>query len=107
MFVNYKLNGPLKGWTVGVGGTWHSQEEYFSGVTHGSGQIETNALGQLIVAYAPSEFFLNAFAKYEWKRWGYNQFIQLNGYNLTNNNQLYGLIYNQGISGRVSYGLHF
>jgi iron complex outermembrane recepter protein len=107
LFANYKFNGPLKGWTVGVGGIWHSQSEYFSGVTHGSGQIETNALGQLIVAYAPSEYFINAFVKYEWKSWGYNQFIQLNGYNLNNNNQLYGLIYNQGISGRATYGIRF
>jgi iron complex outermembrane recepter protein len=107
LFSNYKLTGMLRGWTVGVGGTWHSQEEYFSGITHGSGQLETNALGQLIVAYAPSEYFINAFAKYEWKKWGYNQFIQVNGYNLTNNNQLYGLIYNDGISGRITYGIHF
>jgi iron complex outermembrane receptor protein len=107
LFANYKFSGMLKGWTVGLGGTWHSQEEYFSGVTHGSGQIETNSAGDLIVAYAPSEYFINAFVKYDWKSWGYNQFIQLNGYNLTNNNQLYGLIYNAPITGKLTYGIRF
>ncbi len=107
LFANYKFNGALRGWTVGVGGQWHSQEEYFSGITHGSGQIETNAAGLLIVAYAPSEFFLNAFVKYDWRSWGYSQFIQLNGYNLTDNNQLYGLIYNTPITGKITYGIKF
>ena len=107
LFTNYKFDGALKGWTVGIGGIWHSQEEYFSGVTHGSGQIETNAAGLLIVAYAPSEFFLNGFVKYEWKQWGYNQFLQLNAYNLTNNNQLYGLLYNEPLTAKLTYGIRF
>ena len=59
------------------------------------------------MAYAPSEFFLNAFVKYDWRSWGYSQFIQLNGYNLTDNNQLYGLIYNTPITGKITYGIKF
>jgi outer membrane receptor protein involved in Fe transport len=107
LFTNYKFGGALKGLTVGLGESWHSQEEYFSGVTHGSGQIETNAAGLLIVAYAPSEFFLDGFAKYEWRSWGYHQFLQLNVYNITDNNQLYGLIYNEPITAKLTYGVSF
>jgi len=107
VFVNYKFGGRLKGLTAGLGGTWHSQEAYFSGVTHGSGQAEINTAGQPIVVYSPSQMLLNLFAKYEWKRWGYNQFVQLNVNNVTNDTKLYGLIYSSPLTVRMSYGIGF
>ncbi len=107
VFVNYKFGGQLKGWTIGAGGNWHSQEQYFSGVTHGSGQVETNAAGLIIVAYGPSEFNLDAFAKYEWRSWGHNQFAQLNVYNVLDNKDLNGLLYNVPITAKLTYGISF
>jgi iron complex outermembrane receptor protein len=106
-FINYKFGGQLKGWTAGIGETWHSQEQYFSGVTHGSGQVETNAAGFLIVAYSPSELNINGFAKYEWKSWGYGQFLQLNIYNLLDDKKLYGFGYTVPITAKVTYGVNF
>jgi iron complex outermembrane recepter protein len=106
-FVNYKFSGRLKGLSAGIGGTWHSQEAYFSGVTHGSGQAEINTAGQPIVVYSPSQALLNLFAKYEWKRWGYNQFVQVNVNNLTNDTKLYGLIYSYPMTAKISYGIAF
>ena len=106
-FVNYKLHGRLKGLTAGVGGNWHSQEAYFSGVTHGSGQAEINTAGQPIVVYSPSQLLLNVFAKYEWKRWGYEQFVQLNVNNVLNDTKQYGLIYSSPMTAKVTYGIAF
>ncbi len=107
LFTNLKLWGPLKGWTVGVGETWHSQEQYYSGVTHGSGQTETNAAGQLIVAYGPSQFNMDGFIKYDWKSWGYNQSVQVNVYNMLDDKELNGFIYTNPITAKVTYGIRF
>jgi outer membrane receptor protein involved in Fe transport len=107
LWMNYKFGGQLKGVSVGVGGTWHSQEEFFSGVTHGSGQVEINTAGQPIVAYSPSQVLINLFAKYEWKRWGHNQFVQLNVDNVLDDQKLYGLIYSTPLTARISYGIKF
>ena len=108
LWANYKFtDGRLKGLTVGIGGTWHSQEEFYSGVTHGSGQTEINTAGQPIIAYSPSQLLLNLFAKYEWKRWGHNQFVQLNVNNLLNDQKLYGLIYSTPLTARIEYGIRF
>jgi iron complex outermembrane recepter protein len=108
LFINYKFNrGELNGLTLGLGGNWHSQEQYYSGVTHGSGQVETNAAGQLIVAYGPSMFNMDAFAKYEWKRWGYHQFIQGNVYNVLDDKTLNGFVYTNPITAKLTYGISF
>ena len=108
LWANYKFtDGRLKGLTVGIGGTWHSQEEFYSGVTHGSGQTEINTAGQPIIAYSPSQLLLNLFAKYEWKRWGHNQFVQLNVNNLLNDQKLYSLIYSTPLTARIEYGIRF
>jgi hypothetical protein len=107
VFENYKLSGNLRGLTIGFGETWHSPEQYFSGITHGSGQLETNQAGKVIIAYGPSQFNLDGFAKYEWKKWGYTQFVQLNLYNILNDNQLNGFIWTPGFSAKVSYGVNF
>jgi outer membrane receptor for ferric coprogen and ferric-rhodotorulic acid len=103
LFENYKFGDRLKGLTVGLGESWHSQEQYFSGITHGSGQVETNAAGYIIVAYGPSMFNLDAFAKYEWKSWGRNQLIQLNVYNVLDDKELNGFVRTNPITAKLSY----
>jgi iron complex outermembrane recepter protein len=107
VFENYKFGGGLTGLTVGLGESWHSQEEYYSGVTHGSGQTETNAAGQLIVAYGPSQFNLDGFAKYEWKKWGYTQFVQFNIYNILDDKELNGFIWTNPLTAKLTYGIKF
>jgi iron complex outermembrane recepter protein len=106
-FENYKFHDYLKGLTVGIGESWHSQEQYYSGVTHGSGQTETNAAGQLIVAYGPSQFNLDGFAKFEWKAGGYHQYLQANVYNILDDKELNGFIWTNPITAKVTYGVSF
>ncbi|HVU23774.1 MAG TPA: TonB-dependent receptor plug domain-containing protein [Opitutus sp.] len=105
---NYKFDGSLKGWTAGLGGDWASRRAYFSGVTHGSNQVQTDTNGQVIVLYMPSQFKLNGFVRKSWKsESGHYQSLQLNVDNILDDTKLYGLIYNPPISGKLTYEIAF
>jgi len=107
IFANYKFEGDLKGWVVGAGGDWQSKRAYFSGVTHGSGQVQTDSTGKVIVLYTPTQMIVNAFVRREWKTDRYNQSVQLNIDNAANDRDLYGQIYAPGLSARVVYAIGF
>jgi len=107
VFANYKFEGGLKGWVVGLGMTWEDERAYFSGVTHGSNQVQTDTTGKVIVLYMPERYEFNGFVRKEWKSGRYNQFVQLNVDNILNDTDLYGQIYAQGIRARLSYQIGF
>ena len=106
-FANYKFDGALKGWVAGTGGDWASKRAYFSGITHGSNQVQTDTAGQPIVLYMPAQLKLNGFVRKEWKSQGHSQSVQLNVDNLLNDTKLYGLIYNPPITAKVTYEIGF
>jgi outer membrane receptor protein involved in Fe transport len=106
-WMNYKFGDYFKGLSVGLGGDWHSQEEFFSGVTHGGQNIEQNAAGQPIVAYSPSQLTVNCMVKYEFRSYGHSQYVQLNVDNLLDDRKLYGLVYNTPLQAKISYGIGF
>ena len=103
-FVHYDLEHFMKGLSFGIGGTWHSQEQFFSGITHGSGQAEG---GKEFIAYSPAEFLLNIEAKYQWTRDGHRQYVQLNVDNALDDQKIYGLIYQSPLMAKLSYGWAF
>ncbi|HYD84344.1 MAG TPA: hypothetical protein VEA63_09830, partial [Opitutus sp.] len=107
IFANYKFKDALKGWIVGAGGDWQSKRAYFSGVTHGSGQVQTDVDGELIVLYMPEQWTLNAFVRKEWRRGRYDHSVQLNVDNVINDRDLYGQIYMAPISARITYQVGF
>jgi hypothetical protein len=107
VFTNYKFDGALKGVIAGIGGDWQSKRAYFSGVTHGSGQVQTDNTGKVIVLYTPSQLSVNLFVRKEWKADGRNQYLQLNIDNVLNDQKRYGLIYNPPISAKLTYGMAF
>ena len=107
VFANYKFGGEHKGWVAGLGGDWASKRAYFSGVTHGSNQVQTDSNGKVIVLYTPTQMTLNGFVRKEWKSRDHNQSLQLNVFNLLNDTKLYGLIYNPPITARLSYEIAF
>jgi iron complex outermembrane recepter protein len=107
LFANYKFDGSLKGWVVGAGADWASKRAYFSGVTHGSNQVQTDVDGKVIVLYMPSQLRVNAFVRKSWKSHGYEQSAQLNIDNLLNDTKLYGLIYNPPITAKLTYEIAF
>jgi iron complex outermembrane receptor protein len=104
---NYKFDGRLKGLHAGFGLQWNSKREFFSGITHGSGQAEFDATGKLLVLYTPSKLNVNLFARYEFKRASLNQYVQLNVDNAFNDKKLYGLVYNQPMTAKITYGFGF
>jgi hypothetical protein len=104
---NYKFSGKRDGWTVGLGADWASKRAYFSGVTHGSGQVQTDTDGEVIVLYMPSQLKVNGFVRKTWKRGELNHSLQLNVDNLLNDRDLYGLIYNPPISAKLTYEFGF
>ncbi len=107
VFANYKFGGSLKGWVAGAGGDWASERAYFSGVTHGSNQVQTDTNGKVIVLYMPSQLKVNCFVRKEWRSDGHSQYVQLNVDNLLNDTKLYGLIYNPPITARLTYEIAF
>jgi iron complex outermembrane receptor protein len=107
LFGNYKFDHSLKGWVVGAGGDWASKRAYFSGVTHGSNQVQTDSAGNLIVLYMQPQVKINAFVRKQWNRGGHDQSVQLNVDNLLNDTKLYGLIYNPPISAKLTYEIGF
>ncbi len=104
---NYKFAGGLKGWTVGLGGDWAAKRAYFSGITHGSNQVQTDTAGVPIVLYMSSQLKVNAFARKTWKSHEHDQSLQVNIENLLNDTKLYGLIYNPPITAKLTYEIAF
>lgn len=107
LFTNYKFEGALKGWTVGLGGDWAAKRAYFSGITRGSGQVQTDTNGELIVLYMPDQLKINGFVRRDWTSHGFEQSLQLNVDNLLNDTKLYGLIYNPPITAKLTYQIAF
>jgi iron complex outermembrane receptor protein len=106
-FTNYKFKDALKGWVVGAGGDWQSKRAYFSGVTHGSGQVQTDVNGKVIVLYTPDQWTLNAFVRKGWTSGHYQHSVQLNVDNVINDQKLYGQIYMSPLSARLKYEIGF
>lgn len=104
---SFSKDSRFRGLSLGLGGNWHSEQVIFSGLTHGGGQAQYNTDGKLLVLTAPSQLTLNGFAKYEFKRSGHAQYVQLNIDNLLDDNKLYGLIYKTPLTAKLSYGFGF
>jgi hypothetical protein len=103
IFGNYKFEDKLKGWTVGGGADWASKRAYFSGVTHGDGQIQYDTDGEVLVLYMPSQLGLDFFVKKEWETEKAFHSLQLNVYNPLNDQGLYGYVYNPPVSAKLAY----
>lgn len=106
-FANYKFKDSLQGWVVGAGGDWQSERAYFSGVTHGSGQVQTDVDGRVIVLYTPKQWTLNAFVRKAWRSGDIDHSVQLNIDNVLNDRDLYGQIYMAPLSARLTYQIGF
>ena len=98
--------GGLNGLTMGLGGQWESEREYFSGITV-AGQKQTNGKGELTILKHKARLSLDLMVRYPFKISDRDAFVQLNVNNLADDTDLYGLIYAPGRSVRLEFGYSF
>lgn len=106
-WMSYHFTGEtMKGLTLGFGGQWESEREYFSGITV-AGQKQTNGKGELTVLKHDARLNLDFMARYPFKIKDTDAYVQFNVYNVMDDDDLYGLIYAPGRSMRLEFGIGF
>ncbi len=104
---SYKFSeGKLAGLKLGLGGSYQSEREYLSGFTV-SGDAVTDSDGNRIHLYTDTKFTLNGMVRYDFDVKENPYYLQLNVENLTNDQDLYGYVYEPGISWRLQAGVTF
>lgn len=100
-------NGSARGLTLGFGGDYESKRAYLTGFTVG-GNAVTDANGKRITLYTEDKLILNAMARYEFTLFGDNPSnVQVNIDNLTDDEDIYGYVYESGLGWRVFFGTTF
>ncbi|WP_415909212.1 TonB-dependent siderophore receptor [Oleiharenicola sp. Vm1] len=108
VWANYQITkGTLKGFSAGLGGSWESPREYQSGITHGGGQRVTDKNGNLVILKTPDRYNVDLMLRYAFKLDNHDAAVQLNVYNLLDDQKLYGLIYAQPRSAKVEFTYKF
>jgi len=107
-WATYRFNdGLLKGFQIGLGGTWQSKREYASSFTT-TMQKKLNDTGTKIQAWTDPRYTVNLMLKYSRMIHDkYDFYTQLNVDNLLDDTDQYGLIYAPGISWRLQMGISF
>lgn len=103
---NYRFtDGELAGLSFGLGFQYESEREYFSGITDGSGQLVTDTEGRRVILETDPRINIDAMAKYEFQ-WGDRPaHVQLNVYNVANDQDAYGFIYAKPREYRLQFGM--
>ncbi|HLP26817.1 MAG TPA: hypothetical protein VK477_14145, partial [Acidobacteriota bacterium] len=78
-----------------------------SGITHGGGQRITDKNGNLVVLKTPSRTNVDLMVRYAFKLDSHDAAVQLNVYNLLDDQKRYGLIYAQPRSAKVEFSYKF
>lgn len=108
VWANYQITkGTFKGFSAGLGSSWESPREYQSGITHGGGQRVTDKNGNLVILKTPERYNVDLMLRYAFKLDNHDAAVQLNVYNLLDDQKLYGLIYAQPRSAKVEFTYKF
>ncbi len=99
-------DGPAKGLVLGLGGQWESAREYFSGITV-AGQKQTNGKGELTILKHDPRLNIDMMVRYPFKLREREAYVQLNVFNVLDDDDLYGLIYAPGRNVRLEFGIGF
>lgn len=103
---NYKFtDGALSGLSIGLGFQWEDKREYFSGITDGAGQLVKDEEGERVILYTADRLNIDAMVKYDFKIKERNAWLQLNVYNLMDDQDAYGYIYAAPMSYRMQFGI--
>ncbi|MBI5768409.1 MAG: TonB-dependent receptor plug domain-containing protein [Verrucomicrobia bacterium] len=108
-WANYKFpnKGPLKGLTVGAGGSHESPRLYLSGLTHGGGQQITDKNGNPVMLRTRARLNVDLMVRYGFKLGEHDSSVQLNVNNLLNDQKVYGLIYSAPTTARLEFHYGF
>ncbi len=108
LWANYQFTeGSLKGFSFGVGGYWESPREYMSGVTRGGGQFITDKNGNRLVLSTAARKNVDMMMRYNFKLRDHDCSVQLNVYNLLDDQKRYGFIYSAPRSSHVEFVYRF
>jgi iron complex outermembrane receptor protein len=103
---SFDEDGPLAGFKVGFGGDYQTKRAYLTGFTV-DGDAVTNADGERISLFTEDKLLLNAMVRYDTQWKDRPLFFQLNIDNLTDDEDLYGYVYESGMSWRLQAGITF
>lgn len=98
-------DGALAGFSFGLGFQYESEREYFSGITDGAGQLVIDSNGQRVVLETDPRINIDAMAKYEFNMGDRPAYMQLNVYNVMNDQDAYGYIYAKPTAYRLQFGM--
>ncbi len=105
-WANYNVNdGKLAGLSFGLGFQWEDKREYFSGITDLGGQLVNDSEGNRVVLYTKDRLNVDAMAKYAFTIGERNAYLQLNAYNLMNDQDQYGFIFAKPRTYRLQFGI--
>ena len=103
---NYSINdGKFAGLSFGLGFQWEDKREYFSGITDGAGQLVKDGDGERVVLYTKDRLNVDAMAKYQFTMGDRNAHVQLNIYNVMDDQDAYGYIYAKPMAYRLQFGM--
>ncbi|MCG8527462.1 MAG: TonB-dependent receptor plug domain-containing protein [Opitutales bacterium] len=99
-------DGLLAGLKIGFGGDYQTKRAYLTGFTV-DGDAVTDSTGQRISLFTDSKLLLNCMFRYD-TEWNERPvYVQLNIDNLTDDEDLYGYVYESGMSWRLQAGITF
>lgn len=105
---NYnQADGRLRGLSLGLGAKWESEREYFSGITDGAGQLVVDADGDRVVLKTDDRWVVDGMARYAFALGERELNVQLNLYNVLNDQRAYGFLFAEPISYRLRLGIEF
>ncbi|HEX2852767.1 MAG TPA: TonB-dependent receptor plug domain-containing protein [Opitutaceae bacterium] len=112
IWARYSLAGwgdRFKGWTVGAGGKWDEGRLWFSGFSGGGSNFTLEeGTRKLVKLYTDDRYVFNAMVEYKFKvRERYNWRVALNVDNVADDQDLYGLVYANGMSAKLSATVRF
>ncbi|MBI2515967.1 MAG: TonB-dependent receptor plug domain-containing protein [Opitutae bacterium] len=105
LFTNYRFDkwASLKGLVLGGGVRYEGPKEFASGYTHGGGAITDNN-GNPVVMYTDRQYTVDIFGRYDFQWKGHKSYVQVNVYNVLDDQHRYGFLYAPGRSINIGFG---
>lgn len=97
-------DGRFAGFSFGMGFQYESEREYFSGITDG-GQLVVDTSGNRVILETDPRINIDAMAKYEFQVGDRAAHVQVNVFNLMDDQDAYGYLYPKPRQYRLQFGM--